>query len=494
MHEIVYLQLGNLPNYIGTHFWNAQDAYGEDEVNPEVSWSIRERIEGMRKVVVYRPRLLIFDFRKNLGGLQNYSVDWEPGTIDGSSTPNTEETWGERVQTLEAPLIPPSRYLEQLHNQDESQAKVGDENQLSETPRPNPREVRYWSDFSHVHFAPESIQALSSSVEYNANGLVAWHEGRSDFERYDAEMDVMDGPVRQLVEECDSLQGFQGIDHSPTMAGFSSCLSERIVDEFPKVPKIQFTLLDGYKAILGATSVAHSPQRILSNILCLHSLSRLHDTAVPLNPYEMWPDCPLRDRLSLFETYSEYNISAVYAAHIETITWGTRRRGAERHAEYMVNRMNVDGRMPFACLGGIVPMIDQDDPFKPSSVLDLTLPEHQGRANDTLTRYNVLRGAVGDLRSSNRPSIELIDSNPYPLPLSHPQIFTGDKDPAQLNSVPIYSTLEVRKSFGRVLAAHTTWCDEYIRRKGDIGSTGLELDEMKVVLEELRAVEEVYGD
>ena len=42
MHEILYLQLGNLPNFIGTHFWNAQNAYTEEEVDPSISWSIRE--------------------------------------------------------------------------------------------------------------------------------------------------------------------------------------------------------------------------------------------------------------------------------------------------------------------------------------------------------------------------------------------------------------------------------------------------------------------
>lgn len=42
MHEVLYLQLGNLPNFVGTHFWNAQNAYAEDEVDNSVSWSIKE--------------------------------------------------------------------------------------------------------------------------------------------------------------------------------------------------------------------------------------------------------------------------------------------------------------------------------------------------------------------------------------------------------------------------------------------------------------------
>jgi hypothetical protein len=49
MHEVTYLQFGNLPNYISTHFWNTQDCYSQEEVVQEISWSIREeyRIGGV---------------------------------------------------------------------------------------------------------------------------------------------------------------------------------------------------------------------------------------------------------------------------------------------------------------------------------------------------------------------------------------------------------------------------------------------------------------
>jgi hypothetical protein len=42
MHEVIYLQFGNVPNFIGTHFWNAQDTYSTEEVNQQISWSLRE--------------------------------------------------------------------------------------------------------------------------------------------------------------------------------------------------------------------------------------------------------------------------------------------------------------------------------------------------------------------------------------------------------------------------------------------------------------------
>jgi Misato Segment II tubulin-like domain len=48
MHEVVYFQLGNLPNFIGSHFWNAQNAYAEEEVDNSVSWSTKEARTGSK--------------------------------------------------------------------------------------------------------------------------------------------------------------------------------------------------------------------------------------------------------------------------------------------------------------------------------------------------------------------------------------------------------------------------------------------------------------
>lgn len=41
MHEIVYLQFGNLSNFIGSHFWNTQDSYSFDDADWSISWSSR---------------------------------------------------------------------------------------------------------------------------------------------------------------------------------------------------------------------------------------------------------------------------------------------------------------------------------------------------------------------------------------------------------------------------------------------------------------------
>ena len=48
MKEIIYIQAGNISNYVGTHFWNAQQSYftysGDKEVLIDHDVSFREGV------------------------------------------------------------------------------------------------------------------------------------------------------------------------------------------------------------------------------------------------------------------------------------------------------------------------------------------------------------------------------------------------------------------------------------------------------------------
>jgi hypothetical protein len=67
MHEILYIQAGNLSNHIGTHFWNAQESYftydtnpsraEEEEAEPELVEHDRSFREGRSLNVRYLPTL-----------------------------------------------------------------------------------------------------------------------------------------------------------------------------------------------------------------------------------------------------------------------------------------------------------------------------------------------------------------------------------------------------------------------------------------------------
>jgi hypothetical protein len=61
-----------------------------------------------------------------------------------------------------------------------------------------------------------------------------------------------------------------------------------------------------------------------------------------------------------------------------------------------------------------------------------------------------------------------------------------------MQEASIHSSLNVLSSFGKVLAYHADWADGYVRRGGDLRSTGIDSDEIKEVIEGMRSIIEVY--
>ena len=87
MKEIIYVQVGRLSNYTGTHFWNTQESYlssseHEDFVDSSASFceSVDEKVSSIRLSFSFQPvqftlfqgrstlcpRVLIVDNKSNL--------------------------------------------------------------------------------------------------------------------------------------------------------------------------------------------------------------------------------------------------------------------------------------------------------------------------------------------------------------------------------------------------------------------------------------------
>jgi hypothetical protein len=90
------------------------------------------------------------------------------------------------TQSFNAPPIPPSRYLAQLEDGEDDEEEAEDK-----LHPPGPNEVRYWSDFNHVYFLPDSVHPLSMSKpilegdRQDEKEECKWEEGRTLFEEYD---------------------------------------------------------------------------------------------------------------------------------------------------------------------------------------------------------------------------------------------------------------------------------------------------------------------
>lgn len=504
MHEVVYLQLGNLPNFIGTHFWNAQNAYTEEEVDHSISWSIREKTSGIQGDPVLRPRAMIFDKRNNFGPLQNLSLD-----VDGdpSEASDAVQNWDGPTQTIAKAQIPPSSYLTRLEA--ETAPRPGNDDEETET-APRLTEVRYWSDYNHVYFTRDSLHPVPITGE-DDNVVTGWADGTSMFEAYDRENDIMDESLRRLTEDCDSLQAFQTTLHTPSFGPFGVTLLQRIVDEYPKCGKLNFSISGNYASIWDVKKQAAQTESggLLSNTLALYHLSQLSDVCVPLLPHTMWQSSKWQDLVPGLQNVP-YHLSALYAAHIESVTWPIRQQKAGRGFDSIVQTLNREGITPFACLNGIFPApANGFDETYFDHRLELSLPKAKhSQETGLLARYTVIRTSptseplipINTLHThgiSDRNEVIHV-RNPYPIPTSHPQFFAAstlsDERGRGLAEANVYSSLNVLGAFGKVLGRHADWAEGYVRRGGDLRSAGIESDEAQEAIEGMRAIIEAYRE
>lgn len=232
MREIVTLQFGQQANFIGTHYWNTQEAYftyaGQDESPIDHDISFRPGI-GTDGQDTYTPRTLIYDLKGAFGTLRRenalYSLQQnEQPTQAGGG-------WSGATIPMQLPPIRPHAYQEAL-------------DQGQEPSRLRTETVRFWSDYNHLFYHPRSIVQLN---EYELNSSLMpferWSTGEELFETLDREQDLLDRDLRPFLEECDQLQGlqvFSGIDDA--WGGFAAKYVERIADDLGKGCRWMFGL------------------------------------------------------------------------------------------------------------------------------------------------------------------------------------------------------------------------------------------------------------
>ncbi|PHH52251.1 Protein dml-1 [Ceratocystis fimbriata CBS 114723] len=229
MREIVTLQLGELGNYMGNQFWNAQESYFTYDkndvslVNHDIHWRQGLSPDGSE---TFLPRAVIYDFKKSLGTLRKISPLYETED-EASSSSNTKELaaalWNGKAEIHAQDPLSVSNYQEAL-------------NAGSAPTRPTAKDVRYWSDTTRVYFHPRSLVPLDD-VEITTPKVTAghWMRGSDLFRELDREHDLMDRDMRPFVEECDLMQGIQvmcSIDD--IWAPFATEYVERMRDEYGK--------------------------------------------------------------------------------------------------------------------------------------------------------------------------------------------------------------------------------------------------------------------
>lgn len=209
MKEIVTIQVGSYANFIGSHFWNFQDELlglaDSPETNPtfknhglnmDVLYRTGETQQGL---LTYTPRLVSVDFQGTLGSMSSRGTLYN----EAPSRPMDVVSWSGKVTTeasapLKKNLFLQSLYEEEQEKRDTVHGSDSGKNEIQDKDIVECLEngVHYWTDFSKVHYHPQSL--------YELNGLWMDSEG---FDNYGIGRDAFVG-ARHGEEITDRLRFF----------------------------------------------------------------------------------------------------------------------------------------------------------------------------------------------------------------------------------------------------------------------------------------------
>jgi hypothetical protein len=263
--EVIHVQLGTFANYLGTHFWNLEDElcrYDEPDIVPEVNRSLLFRSHDSGKgAVTHVPRLVICELPQQLGALSQLGTLHKDTKTDLARL--YPQTWDGKVQTTQAPKIEKSLFIQDLEGEDSVRSSSSAENsntqaKLEEMPqaRFSDSQVRYWSDFSKVHYHHRTIQPLHGVF----GDFDTFCQGQDAARNTDFFDDLSDR-VRYFAEECDTLQGIHySVDLDSGFAGIGLSLLEELRDTY-RVP----VLTTGLSGLERKTPTSDQARRIFLN-------------------------------------------------------------------------------------------------------------------------------------------------------------------------------------------------------------------------------------
>ncbi|KAI0002430.1 Misato segment II tubulin-like domain-containing protein [Russula compacta] len=508
MKEIIYIQAGNISNYVGTHFWNAQQSYftySEDkELLIDHDVSFREGVSPGGEQT-YCPRLLQFDRKANFGSLSSTKGLYAENNKDDPPPPFL---WDGEVDEIHQDYIPDLAYQNQLDQEVDEDPVIEPPDPETSTIIPPLRasDVRYWSDYNRVYYIPRSLQKLPDLADWEEGD---WQGGKETFLRYDSDKALMDDSFRLFVEECDTFQGLQLCTDNASFGSFVNSFLTAFRDEFPKLPTLMFAVLSD--AVPGDLDVddLQGTRKALNDALCLHGLNEFSTMTVPLQTPSHWRPGPWTDELTT-DLRDLYDTSGILSAHFETATLPLRSKGREP-LHRLCNQLNVYGNTPFAELSGAFPASSIDALSTRVHCFTTHQPRSEGRSSATPCQRHVTRGWSELLRtqfddSVTGPMLSFHASIEYPLPSSFPSFFRAQELSAELRhtprgvltrprSVPMVSTLASESTLPRLLTQYADFVGQCVRRKIDWAAVGvIDKDEVRGLRDDLWALRDNFGE
>lgn len=323
--EILTLQLGNYANYVGTHWWNIQEAsfnYDPNADPSEVDHDVLYR-EGrtLTRQTTYTPRLLLVDLKGTLKFMPEEGELYQQRTIDEEELVAGIGWDSGKVEVIKKDPVGKSEYQRDLG---EGAKDEGGDEEEKEKDYNFKDTVQDWIDFSYSRFHPRSINMVneySHSKEENlfdtiTNGMELWRN--CDFQ------DEITDKVRQYVEECDGCQGFQTLfDCVDGFAGLGVKCLEHLQDEYGKASLVFPLIPPRMLNFKNADETMTTSIRVVNTALCFSNLIESCSLFVPLSTMgRCWRnlDQPRSFPLVCYEESNLYQTSALLATFLDTVS------------------------------------------------------------------------------------------------------------------------------------------------------------------------------
>ncbi|SJL14424.1 uncharacterized protein ARMOST_17881 [Armillaria ostoyae] len=492
MREILYIQAGPLANYVGTHFWNTQEAYLDDETGDAIqishATSFGEQYSRQGELT-YVPRLLAFDKKGNFGAAASSHVIHD-ALPNNSSVEGDVGAWDGGVLEYRQDLITPRK----IDDEDSAEAPQGDGGRHRET-------IRYWSDFSRVYYARKSIQMVPQSLDWETTDG-DWKQGEQYFRQFDEDVSLLEGSVRLSLEESGSVQGIQVLNDTASFGPFVHSLLTALHDDMLKIPCLAFPLLSNTNGWDIDVEDRRGARRLINDAIYLRGLSETASLTVPIQSPSAFTSTIPRLGQKFTPVMSQddlYHTSGIISAHVESSTLPLRLTKTADDISSFCSQLNIRGS-PYAEICGITDITSTEQDLK-SNIFNFSNMERFDTRRQ-FSRRDVTRGftthSLGAYDQwSARSSLHDITHAPaYPAPPAFVPFLRPQSPLSWSRSGPtpveMFSSVSTSSGTARMFADYAKFVDSTLRRR-TLGVVSDEIDDLKELANDLWTVHDNFS-
>ncbi|CAO3646678.1 unnamed protein product [Cunninghamella blakesleeana] len=311
--------------------------------------------------------------------------------------------------------------------------------------------VTNWSDYNRVYYHPRSLNTITThQVDDPLTPFDTFTSGRQSYIDNEKQVEIFDNEFRNMLEECDQLQGFHlltGVDDG--FGGFAEELLNDVRDEFHKIPIFTFGMMSNDHP---SNHQSVNDKRNLNRFFSTTRLSNLSSIYIPM--YTPTIESMNASGLSTFiqPNYKLlYHTSAFLSACIETATIPYRLRKPLMKMDDLNALLNwrLDTKIVNISQSLPLPLVKENSTqsllhTSSTNLYHLSLPTQPDlssiRTVHTFGESIVIRGCdvqnnslINDACQSFKQENDLLQKRtllktPYPLPDCYPKFFSSKLD------------------------------------------------------------------